>query len=195
MTEERQGRINSCRSVFPACFRPEFGRKCGLDFQRWIATLGSFKRQRRLTQRTNLTASVFMRPPQSTVIAVRFRRRPSSVCGLLLAVLLGCAFSAPGAGTNLTVQVLSEFQSAGNGPQYPYGRLVQGTNGDFYGTTYSGGTSNRGTVFKITSSGTLLTLFSFGGTNGANPTYGGLMRASDGNFSGNTYIGGAKKLR
>ena len=43
----------------------------------------------------------------------------------------------------------------------PYAGLVQATNGNFYGTTRFGGTNNRGTVFKITPSGKLTTLYSF----------------------------------
>jgi uncharacterized repeat protein (TIGR03803 family) len=39
--------------------------------------------------------------------------------------------------------------------------LIQGTDGNFYGTAYTGGTVNDGTVFKLTPSGTLTTLHSF----------------------------------
>ncbi|TAL06941.1 MAG: hypothetical protein EPO07_01090 [Verrucomicrobia bacterium] len=98
--------------------------------------------------------------------------------------------AARAAGTGPTLQLLSEFPASSSGPNEPYGRLVQGTNGDFYGTTKSGGVSGKGTVFKVTSDGNWTTLFSFSGTNGAAPYYGGLLRASDGNFYGNTYSGG-----
>jgi len=118
----------------------------------------------------------------------------TSLVALVFALVFCGALVAEAIESNLTVQVLSEFQLAGTGPQSPYGRLVQGTNGDFYGTTYAGGISNYGTIFKITSSGTLTTLFSFSRTNGANPYYGGLMRASDGNFYGNCYSGGASNF-
>src|ERR1019366_5606581 len=47
----------------------------------------------------------------------------------------------------------------------------------------------NGTVFKITPSGTLTTLHSFDDTDGAGP--GGLIQASDGNFYGTTWVGGA----
>jgi uncharacterized repeat protein (TIGR03803 family) len=50
--------------------------------------------------------------------------------------------------------------------------LVQGTNGNFYGTTSFGGTNADGTVFEITSNGTLTTLASLNGTDGANPEAG-----------------------
>ena len=72
--------------------------------------------------------------------------------------------------------------------------LVQAANGDFYGTTGSGGANNYGTVFKITSAGTLTTLYSFcsqyGCTDGRNPES-GLVQAMNGDFYGTTYYGGA----
>jgi uncharacterized repeat protein (TIGR03803 family) len=71
--------------------------------------------------------------------------------------------------------------------------LVQAIDGSFYGTTNEGGTSNDGTVFKITPEGSLTTLYSFCTqsqcTDGAYPR--GLMQAADGNFYGTTIEGGA----
>lgn len=74
---------------------------------------------------------------------------------------------------------------------------MQGTDGDFYGTTSSGGQACGacGTVYKITSSGTLTTLYEFcsqgGGTcpDGFGPNA-GLVQGSDGNFYGTTSAGG-----
>jgi uncharacterized repeat protein (TIGR03803 family) len=68
--------------------------------------------------------------------------------------------------------------------------LVQGTDGQFYGTTESGGASSAcfegcGTVFKITPSGTLTTLHSFDGTDGEWP-YAGLVQGTNGKFYGTT---------
>jgi uncharacterized repeat protein (TIGR03803 family) len=68
--------------------------------------------------------------------------------------------------------------------------LVLGRDGNFYGTTSLGGASNTGTVFRITASGTLTTLYSFtGGSDGANPEA-SLVQGSDGNFYGTAYQGG-----
>jgi len=76
----------------------------------------------------------------------------------------------------------------------PCASLVQASDGNFYGTTCGGGNSDYGTIFgtifKITSSGTLSTLYRFCSAgypcpDGAGP-YGGLVQASDGNFYGTT---------
>jgi len=72
--------------------------------------------------------------------------------------------------------------------------LVQGTDGNLYGTTNEGGANGGGTVFKITASGTLTTLYSFCSqtscTDGAYPVA-ALVQAADGNFYGTTAGGGA----
>jgi uncharacterized repeat protein (TIGR03803 family) len=66
---------------------------------------------------------------------------------------------------------------------------VQGTDGNFYGTTSGGGAHGVGTVFKITPAGALTLLHSFGGADGAAPEA-RLLQASDGNFYGTTVLGG-----
>jgi len=73
--------------------------------------------------------------------------------------------------------------------------LVQGTDGNFYGTTVQEGGHGGGTVFKITAAGVLTTLYNFcseGGkacTDGAQP-FSGLVEGPDGNFYGTTAGGG-----
>ena len=75
----------------------------------------------------------------------------------------------------------------------PAAGLIQGLDGNFYGTTYQGGGSHPadGTVFKMTPAGMLTTppWHSFGGTDGANPAV--LIQGTDGNFYGTTVKGGA----
>ena len=67
----------------------------------------------------------------------------------------------------------------------PEACLVQGNDGNYYGTTVLGGDSYNGTVFMVTPSGTLTNLISFNGFNGSNPDA-GLMLGSDGNLYGTT---------
>jgi uncharacterized repeat protein (TIGR03803 family) len=74
----------------------------------------------------------------------------------------------PNPGPSPTFTTLVNFE--GTNGDYPNGiALVQGFDGNFYGTTYAGGANNDGTVFTITSGGTLTTLHSFDGTDGAKP--------------------------
>ena len=74
--------------------------------------------------------------------------------------------------------------------------LVQGSDGNFYGTTANGGTKGGGgTVFRISSTGALTTLYSFtGGKDGGSPRA-GLVQGSDGNFYGTTAYGGGQQQR
>ena len=72
---------------------------------------------------------------------------------------------------------------------YPQAGLTLGSDGLLYGVTRVGGTNNLGTVFSITTSGALNTLYSFAGTDGSDPL-GTLIQASDGNFYGTTFTGG-----
>jgi uncharacterized repeat protein (TIGR03803 family) len=62
------------------------------------------------------------------------------------------------------VTVLKSFDY-GEGA-YPYGSLVQGRDGDFYGMTYQGGTYGAGTVYKISPAGTFAVLHHFTYTDG-----------------------------
>lgn len=78
----------------------------------------------------------------------------------------------------------------GTDGEHPFAPLLQGFDGNLYGTTAGYPTSNGGTVFKTTPNGALTTLHSFSGPDGFEP-YGGLIQAADGNFYGTTYIGGA----
>ena len=87
-------------------------------------------------------------------------------------------------------KVLHSFTGPPLDGAFPYAGLVEDSSGNVYGTTSAGGSSNNGTVFKITPSGTETILHSFqGGTDGAVP-YGGLLLSSAGNLYGVTTAGG-----
>ena len=74
----------------------------------------------------------------------------------------------------------------GDGPS----GLVQATNGDFYGTTSGAGANGGGTVFKITRSGTLSTLYAFCAesacADGRSPQA-ALIQATNGDLFGTTF--------
>ena len=90
-----------------------------------------------------------------------------------------------------TLTTLASFNGA-NGNE-PMGALVQGNDGNFYGTTIYGGPNNRGNIFKVTPSGTLTNLYTFCPqqpcSDGFQP-YTGLVKGTDGNFYGVTARGG-----
>ncbi len=72
---------------------------------------------------------------------------------------------------------------------YPEAALIQGTDGNFYGTTWAGGTDGAGTVFQITSMGKLTTIGNFNMQNGSDPVA-GLLQATNGKFYGTAFEGG-----
>jgi uncharacterized repeat protein (TIGR03803 family) len=68
--------------------------------------------------------------------------------------------------------------------------LIQGMDGNYYGVTTYGGTSNDGTVFKVTPAGVETVLYAFaGGNDGELPTA-PLTEGTDGNYYGSTPFGG-----
>ena len=110
-------------------------------------------------------------------------------------VILLCAATAVASSAQTFTNLVSFNGTDGANPYYM--SLVQGTDGNFYGTTSIGGANNYGTVFKVTSAGALTTLHSFSFdlnvTDGAWPVA-GLVQATNGNFYGTTYQGGANNF-
>lgn len=92
------------------------------------------------------------------------------------------------------VKVLHNFTGFPNDGNLPIGTLAQGNDGTLYGTTYSGGTRNWGTIFKISPTGTgYKVLHTFDRTlditDGIQPLA-GMALGTDGNLYGTTNIGG-----
>jgi uncharacterized repeat protein (TIGR03803 family) len=101
-------------------------------------------------------------------------------------ICCGTVFKITPAGV---VSVLYYFEGQSDG-DFPQGGLSLGNDGNFYGTTFETGAGGAGTVFKITPSGTLTTLYSFtGGSDGGTP-YAPPIEGIDGNFYGTTTVGG-----
>jgi uncharacterized repeat protein (TIGR03803 family) len=112
---------------------------------------------------------------------------------IVYAVFLLCASLATASPVQTTFRTLVNL--GGTTGEYPqYISLIQGTDGNFYGTTsYGGGPNGGGTVFRVTAAGTLTIVYSFCVQtycpDGAEP-YGGLAQGPDGNFYGTTFYGG-----
>lgn len=108
----------------------------------------------------------------------------------------GAVFELTPAGTET---VLYSFTGGADG-YMPIGGLVRDWEGNLFGTTAFGGPNvascysqndGCGTVFKLTPSGTLTTLYSFAGSPDGFAPLGSLVRDAKGNLYGTTFIGGA----
>lgn len=113
---------------------------------------------------------------------------------------MGTVYKVGKSGGNVTP--LAEFAGRTTAPRgsSPVGRLLRASDGNFYGTTYTGGNndiaggSGNGTIFKVTPGGVLTTLVEFSGTSGSWPgsrPAGHLHEAGDGMLYGTTSLGGA----
>jgi uncharacterized repeat protein (TIGR03803 family) len=116
-----------------------------------------------------------------------------SVCRRAMATLLLCA----AAQTVLPAQRFTTLASFEQSDGVEPGSLVQGLDGNLYGTATAGGSdssqcpssSGCGTVFKVSTSGELTLLFSFDGIKSYYPA-GGLAQAASGDLFGLTSSGG-----
>jgi uncharacterized repeat protein (TIGR03803 family) len=88
------------------------------------------------------------------------------------------------------VDVLHQFGVANGDGREPRGALVQASDGNFYGTTASGGTAGLGTVFRCTPGGDCAVLHSFAGNPDGSQPWAALIQASDGYLYGTTTHGG-----
>ena len=131
-------------------------------------------------------------PTLTRAIYNRRNKNCKSIClaTVMALVLVGQAFHA-------NAQTETNLYSFGGQPdgEQPRAGLVQGTNGNFYGTTYNGGTSNLGSVFRLTPGGSYSNLYSFGSqtNDGAHPSA-GLVKGSDGYLYGTTVNGGTNSF-
>jgi uncharacterized repeat protein (TIGR03803 family) len=100
----------------------------------------------------------------------------------------GTVFKITPSGTLTTLHTFCSEAECGDGAN-PYDGLVQGTDGNFYGTTYAEGANFYGTVFEITLAGALTTLHSFDSADGEE-TRAGLVEDTNGILYGTTYAGG-----
>jgi uncharacterized repeat protein (TIGR03803 family) len=104
----------------------------------------------------------------------------------------GTVFRITPTGTLTTIYRFSGLADEGN----PLAALIQGSDGNLYGTTAGGLANEYGTVFKLTLDGTLTTLFVFtydpttATWPDGNAPEAALVEGPDGNFYGTTTSGG-----
>jgi uncharacterized repeat protein (TIGR03803 family) len=86
--------------------------------------------------------------------------------------------------------------SGGDDGGYPQAALVQGNDGNFYGTTQTGGNNGSGTLFRFTTNVNvnLATYYSFNGTNDGGYPRSALVQGTDGSFYGTTPFGGSNNM-
>jgi uncharacterized repeat protein (TIGR01451 family) len=108
----------------------------------------------------------------------------------------GTVFRVTTAGNLMT---LVSFGSTLNSGTFPSAGLTLGADGNLYGTTTAGGTNrvsgtnNTGTIFRLSTNGTLTTLVNFTGINGSYPEC-QLTIGPNGSFYGTTAYGGTSNL-
>jgi len=102
----------------------------------------------------------------------------------------GTVFKVSNAGKET---VLHSFAGGTTDGCEPEGFLLRDQAGNLYGTTYMGGSSKSGTVFKLDTTGKETVLHNFAGypSDGAYPLFNGLRMDTKGNLYGTTYEGGA----
>jgi len=91
-----------------------------------------------------------------------------------------------------SAQTLTTLGNVSGNPEY--GSMIQATDGNFYGTTAYGGNTGHGTIYRVTPTGTISTVYSFCKvkyvcSDGDTPV--SVMQAADGNLYGVTMLGGA----
>ncbi|MHA3773420.1 DUF7453 family protein [Verrucomicrobiota bacterium sgz303538] len=97
--------------------------------------------------------------------------------------------AAPQVGYPDGYSVIHNFTGADG--KNPDAGVIQGSDGFFYGTTFAGGANNLGTVFRMSSGGTVTTLYSFSTGAGGNTPRTELIDGKDGFYYGTTTLGGA----
>jgi uncharacterized repeat protein (TIGR03803 family) len=112
--------------------------------------------------------------------------RFAEALGLLVVLFVGVALAAA-----QTLKTVYTFETTG--PYGPYANVVQGLDGNLYGTTAYGGTNGQGTVYRLTPEGKFSTIYSFCSladcADGAAPNA-PVVLGTDGNFYGTTLGGG-----
>jgi uncharacterized repeat protein (TIGR03803 family) len=117
-----------------------------------------------------------------------FRRQFSHPVGWVYLLLFLCLPILTLSGTTVRIEPVHVFQK---GPDHPYGGLIRGKDGNYYGTSMQGGSFDKGTIFRMSPGGRIKILFQFDGNKGESPR-GTLLDGGDGYLYGTTSLGGAQ---
>jgi uncharacterized repeat protein (TIGR03803 family) len=118
-------------------------------------------------------------------------------CTSLAGSSCGIIFRLSRRGNQWVEKILHKFKSADGGQ--PIGNLIFDKDGNLYGTAGIGGSSLNcfggcGTIFELTTTGPLITLYNFDGTNGQQHPDAGLIWDAQGNLYGTTVSDGLLSL-
>jgi uncharacterized repeat protein (TIGR03803 family) len=106
---------------------------------------------------------------------------PDNSCGVVFKITLD--------GKLTTLHTFCDQTACPDG-RNPYSSLIQAADGNFYGTTFSGGTKRNGVIFKITPAGKFAVVLRFAGFQGSESAA-GLIQATSGDLYGTVVRGGA----
>ena len=134
----------------------------------------------------------------SNTIRDQFKFSPDSArLPLGLVPLLTLAFFFDPTGGSQAQTNYQRLKSFGGSPGvYPYGHVIEGSDGKLYGTTFSGDGVGNGKVIRVNKDGDYLVVlrdFAGGPLDGRNPRC-GLLEASDGALYGTCYRGGSNDV-
>jgi uncharacterized repeat protein (TIGR03803 family) len=119
--------------------------------------------------------------------------RKSLAIAALVAVIAAMIVAATPPAQAQTYTVLHDFTDGADGGE-PH-QMIQGSDGNFYGTATNGGAHNSGDIFEVTPSGAFSVVYSFtGGADGCQPE-GPVFRDSNGDIYGTTHECGDPKCR
>jgi uncharacterized repeat protein (TIGR03803 family) len=142
----------------------------------------------------SVAPAVNSQPLPAPTRVIYFRR--NQICKkLCLAMVMALVLAGQMFHANAQIESnLYSFEGPPDGAN-PRCGLVQDSDGNYYGTTYAGGTNSSGSVFRLTPGGSYASLYSFGSQpfDGTHPSA-GLILGGDGNFYGTAYYGGTNNF-
>jgi uncharacterized repeat protein (TIGR03803 family) len=124
----------------------------------------------------------------SAVTRIRIARQRAAKVAMVTITVLTMSFATAWLQAQ-TLTVLHAFTGSPHGSS-PWAAPIEDSQGNFYGTTWAGGTLGFGTIYEVDSTGKETTLHNFaGGNDGSNP-WAGLIMDAAGSLYGTTNTGG-----